>query len=111
MSASTLRSSYTIGHAIAPLGTPTAAADVPAFRGAESLEITNWEWRNPGSEREHPDYPHPKVQARCVRILRPPARCRCHCQLHTPHHLAAQMSRVPPPPPPAPRGASSGLYG
>ena len=66
MSSSTQRASHTVGWAAAPLGSPTAEWETAAFARADSLEIEGWEWRDQGPERDHPDYPHPRVQARVV---------------------------------------------
>lgn len=68
MSSSTRRDSYSVGWAGALLGEPTAEWDSAAFAPADTLEITpeNFKWREPGPERDHPDFPHPAVQARVV---------------------------------------------
>ena len=68
MSASMQRASHAVGWAAAPLGEPTAAWDALPFAHAHTLEIASehFHWREPGPEREHPDFPHPKVQARVV---------------------------------------------
>ena len=68
MSASTQRASYSVEWAAAPLGEPTADWDNTAFSAANTLEIASdhFKWREPGPEREHPDFPHPNVQARVV---------------------------------------------
>ena len=66
MSSSTQRASYSVAWAGAPLGEPTAEWDATAFAPAQTLEIENFTWREPGPERDHPDFPHPRVQAKVV---------------------------------------------
>ena len=66
MSSSTQRASHTVGWAAAPLGSPTAEWETAAFAQAEPLSISNFTWRTPGPETEHPDFPHPQVQVRAV---------------------------------------------
>jgi hypothetical protein len=49
------------------LGAPTAQWDNnPAFASAAPLELTHWDWPKSGPEQNHPDYPHPQVQAKAV---------------------------------------------
>jgi catechol 2,3-dioxygenase-like lactoylglutathione lyase family enzyme len=66
MSASTDRQACRVEYAAAPLGAPTAEWSSPAFSAADTVTLSNWEWRQSGPESDHPDFAHPAVRARCV---------------------------------------------